>query len=541
MTWRWGAAFAAACVVVAAAADARAAPSVFTVDGDGRVVGARAARASLQRTPPARVPLSVSLSHGDPDALRYGLIGKAAEIPSILDVVSVAEDGKPVGHLRAVALVGLPCPKSLKAASDQRCAVTAPIRVVADSIDAGHPLVRSRSVRGRLGGGLRLVGAGGAVFDTVRVAGPRSTTLGAIERLRGKLRFIAVRLAPGGALPVGGTVSGARDVAVGALERVNALWGACGVSFGAPDEVVLEIVEPPPSHLLAVGCDHGVRATGGELRFRVAHAVAKAPGRQITVATDPGMDPPTVARRVAEALERAGWVVTVSDNPPIAAGAGPTSDVLVRSRNGALARLDAPSAGDISSDDGLGACIGEVNLEDGLQHFTDVDSMVGTVEERSLIKAFDDHDPTTIEVYMVPGFGEGGRIGESFIGSDGGSMRNVVIIDRAGIRSNRASFTLAHELGHVLLDDPGHPDDFGVDLPTRLMDADAADGSAFGPRRLSLAECVQAVRQSGPAAPTALLTPWPLTPLAVRPPSPGAGLLASELTLDDRLWRRFIF
>ena len=77
----------------------------------------------------------------------------------------------------------------------------------------------------------------------------------------------------------------------------------------------------------------------------------------------------------------------------------------------------------------------------------------------------------------------------------------------------RSSFALSHELGHVLLDDPGHPDDFGADTPTRLMDADAANGSAYGPRRLLVSECVRAIRQSGPAAPVPLLTPWPLAPL----------------------------
>ena len=70
---------------------------------------------------------------------------------------------------------------------------------------------------------------------------------------------------------------------------------------------------------------------------------------------------------------------------------------------------------------------------------------------------------------------------------------------------------LAHELGHVLLDLPGHPDDFGVDRPSDLMDADAADPSIFGPRRLSSAECERAVRQSGPGAAVPLLEPWPLT------------------------------
>ena len=55
------------------------------------------------------------------------------------------------------------------------------------------------------------------------------------------------------------------------------------------------------------------------------------------------------------------------------------------------------------------------------------------------------------------------------------------------------------------------PDDYGVDRPSDLMDADAADPSVFGPRRLSIEECERAVRQSGPKTATPLLSSWPLT------------------------------
>jgi hypothetical protein len=51
------------------------------------------------------------------------------------------------------------------------------------------------------------------------------------------------------------------------------------------------------------------------------------------------------------------------------------------------------------------------------------------------------------------------------------------------------------------------------------MDADAADPSIFGPRRLSLEECERAVRQSGPQTAIPLLTTWPLT---AEKPLPGA-------------------
>jgi hypothetical protein len=169
--------------------------------------------------------------------------------------------------------------------------------------------------------------------------------------------------------------------------------------------------------------------------------------------------------------------------------------------------------------------IGSVDLSDGLEHFTDTDSVAGTLEERTLIKAFDDGDPTTIEVVVIPLFGKGpfasaglaggsaGRIGESFIASDRSSIRNVVLLDRAGIRARKSSLTLAHELGHVLLDQAGHPDDYGVDMPTSLMDSDAADESPFGPRRISLEECARVVRESGPGARLPLLVAVPLQPI----------------------------
>jgi hypothetical protein len=278
------------------------------------------------------------------------------------------------------------------------------------------------------------------------------------------------------------------------------------MSFGPPEDVDIQVVDPPRSHLLALGCDHGFAASGGEVRLRVE-------GRDVRFSVRARMSPAAAARVAAAAIGAAGFLAVVSDNAPIGAGAFGSSDVLVRRRDGTLATLERPASGAVSTDATLTACIGAVDLEDGLQHFGDVDAIAGTVEERTMIKAFDDRDPRTIDVFLVPSFGGGGRIGESFISADGGAIRNVVIEDRAGIRADRASFALAHELGHVLLDDPGHPDDFGPDTPTRLMDADAANSSAYGPRRLLVEECVRVLRQSGPGAPVPLLAPWPLSPI----------------------------
>ena len=95
-------------------------------------------------------------------------------------------------------------------------------------------------------------------------------------------------------------------------------------------------------------------------------------------------------------------------------------------------------------------------------------------------------------------------------------MRNVVLLDRAGVRARRTSFTLAHELGHVLLDGPATPTTTAIDTPTLLMDSDASDSSPFGPRRLTVDECARVIRQSGPGSRMPLLTPWPLAPLTLR-------------------------
>ncbi len=167
----------------------------------------------------------------------------------------------------------------------------------------------------------------------------------------------------------------------------------------------------------------------------------------------------------------------------------------------------------LCSDATLSVRVGSVDLSDGLQHFTDMDAAAGTLEERTLLKAIDDGDPSTIEVVVVPLFQGGGRIGESFIGSDLSSVRNVVLLDRAGIRARKSSLTLAHELGHVFMDLPGHPDDYQIDTPTLLMDSDAADASPFGPRRIPVEQCARALRQSGPKSRSPLLEEWPIGPI----------------------------
>lgn len=474
-------------------------------DGAGAEVDPARSHASFQRTPPDRLGPDPYAPTGDPDALRYVVIGPPADIPTTLTFLTITESAAPVDVLADVPLGEVPCPAGEP--SGMTCGSTPPVRLVADDIDRAHPLSKQRSVKGALGGAIVLQTEAGTRLQTIRAGGPRTTSAGPIDRYRATLRMILLRARPQGPPPLGGDDAGALAAARAEIEKAGLLWSACGIGFGPPEQLAITIADPPRSHLVAVGCDHGLPASGGALHLR-------ADGHDVTAKIAKGMTPTAAARVLASAIASVGLVARVSENAPMNDGAGATADVLVRRRDGSLAQLDPPASGDITTDATLTACIGRVDLTDGLTHFGDTDAFAGTVEERTLLKAFDDGDPTTIEIYFVPGFASGGRVGESFITADRSAVRNAVVEDRAAIRSDRASFALAHELGHVLLDEPGHPDDYGPDTPTRLMDADAANPTAFGPRRLTLDECARAVRQSGPSAPVPLLTRWPFAKIA---------------------------
>jgi hypothetical protein len=481
--------------------------AVYAVDGEGGLVDLTRSHASLERTPPDRLPDDPLSPTHDPDALRFVVAGAALDVPTTISLLSMSAAGEVIDGLSDVPLFQTSCPPGLSAGVV--CGSTRPIRAAVDEIDRSHPVVADRSVKADLGGALVVASPEHEKLQMIRVGGPRKTPAGPIVRYRAHLRVMMVRPSPHGPPPMGGDEAGALAVARGEVRRASALWGECGIGFGPDAELDVRVVDPPRPHLLALGCDQGLPASGGAIHARID-------GKDLSVELSPGMRPSSAARAVASAVRAAGFVVRVSDNPVIGGGAFGSSDVLVRRRDGALAAFELPASGPISTDATMTACIGQVDLSDGLQHFGDIDAIAGTVEERALVKAFDDGDPTTIDVVMVPTFAGGGRIGESFISADSGAVRNVILEDRAGVRAERSSFALAHELGHVLLDDPGHPDDFGTDTPTRLMDADAANSSAYGPRRLTIDECARAVRQSGPDAPVPLLSKWPLGPIMAR-------------------------
>jgi hypothetical protein len=479
-------------------------------DGEGRLVDLTRAHASIERTPPMRIEGSPEALYDDFDALRVVVTAPGGhEAPGAsgdIGVESLTALGVRIDALPSVALSTASC-----ADHDERvrCAASTALRFVMDDVDRNHPLVVDRSIKAEVGGAIVFRRAGRKA-QMIRVLGPRTSPVGPIGRLRATLRPFVVRVTPGGAPSIGGTDAGAVDALRMELGAASAIWGQCGLTFGDTRSLEVKLVDPPPSHLVAIGDDLGIPASGGEIRLR-------ADGKSLVVATMPGDGSDRVARNLAHAAERAGLVAVVSPNARIGPGLGSSVDVSVRRKDGSLVAVDTLPGSPLSTDATLSVRIGSVDMSDGLQHFTDVDAMAGTLEERTLLKAIDDADPSTIEVVVVPLFAGGGRIGESFIGSDLSSVRNIVLLDRAGIRARKSSLTLAHELGHVLMDLPGHPDDYGADTPTQLMDSDAADASPFGPRRLTLEECARVVRQAGPDARSPLLVKWPIAPIPASP------------------------
>ena len=469
-------------------------------DGEKKPVDMARQHASIERTPPARIDLDdADHRFDDPDALRVVTTSPEGAAPlGALTVDSLSADGGSLDVIRDVKLLSVACDPSV--ATGATCSASAPLRLVVDDVDRSHPLVATRSVRAEVGGALVVRDASGKKLQAIRVKGPRTSGAGPLGRHRLTIHPVVMRLTPGGAPAVGGTDLGAIAALRQELALASATWGQCGISFGPVTQMDVKVMSPPPPYLVAIGDDVGLPASGGEVRLRIE-------GRPLTFTTKKGWSTRQVALELQRTAQRLGLTATLSENARIAPGAAPSVDVAMKRIDGQFATVELVS----SSDATLSVSVGAVDLTDGLQHFGDTDSVAGTIEERALVKAVDDGDPRTIELVVIPFFSGGGRIGESFIASDGSSMRNVVIIDRAGVRARRTSLTLAHELGHVILDEPGHPDDYGIDTPTLLMDSDASDSSPFGPRRLTVDECARAIRQSGPTARLPLLSEWKLT------------------------------
>ncbi|MDF3070100.1 MAG: uncharacterized protein K0R38_5701 [Polyangiaceae bacterium] len=436
--------------------------------------GVERAFATLSRTLPQELG---ELPDPDDDALHFLLVSSPDATQESLEALTLDARGRPLDVQVNLRTEATTCPEGV--APELVCRRTPALRLVADELERRHPALERRSLRAELGGRLRLSSAGRRLLE-LPITGPHGK-----PSLQARLRVLVLRAHPGGAPAVGGSEAGARQVMERELATASGVWAQCGVELtGTP-----MVVDPPRGQLVAVGCGAGLPASGGTVS--VAQGAKRA-----QVQTRPGESPLSVAWRLADAL---GGAAPVFENQRSAAEAVASADLWLRGA--------ASSRTVVSTDPSLPVCVTELNLGDGLSHFGDGDAFVGTPEERALLRAFDDADPSTVEVFVVPRFERSERIGESFIVAPGSSLTSAVVLDRSAIAAGARSFALSHELGHVFLAMPGHPDDFGVDQSWSLMDADVAEPSIFGPRRLSLADCARALTEAGPNALVPVLRP----------------------------------
>jgi len=338
---------------------------------------------------------------------------------------------------------------------------------------------------------------------------------------------------------VGGSEAAALDIGRRQVAIANEVYGQCGVTWGDPSGDVARVVDPPPTTMIAFGDDHGALASGGEVRLRV-NGVVMPP-----LVTRAGWRPVDTAMAMAAMLQARGYRARVTSNPRTTYGARPSADVLVLDRAGRWTTLSPVPGSALSTDLRQGAELAVVDFSDGVDEFNNQNSTSGTLEERALIKPLIDDDVTTMEMIVINRFSRGTRIGEAFVRGDGGSIGNGFLIDRAGIAAEREAWTQSHEAGHILLDQPWHPDNMGPDRPWLLMDADASLGTVAGPKRISTEECARIRSRNGPDAPSPLMqrydlgaaspdapryTAWPAQPRYPRPSASPEATGASAVT-----------
>jgi hypothetical protein len=406
---------------------------------------------------------------------------------------SFAENGARHGVLRHVPLV--------RVANSAR--FRSPfVRLVADATDASAPDVGFQLLRAQLTDRIVATVASGRELVAEQRVGNTGSGQGMRDVLRGRLRILVLRAGRGTAPVLGSSDAEAIDLARRQVEIANEIWAQCFIDFGEPARTEVQIVDPPLSALLAVSDLDGLPARGDSaVTFQVS-------GKRVgPVVLGAGALPEQSAQRIARALRALGYEAAVSINPRADHGAHASADLIVRDKKGALLPLSRDPDLPLSSDAQQRVEIGAVDLSDGVSEFDNTISAVGTLEERTLVKLLADADPSTIDVLLVNRFVNRDRQGEAFIEADGSSMANTLIFDRNAVRFERQAWVQAHELGHVLLDEPLHPDNVGPDRPWLLMDSDARQGRVVGPKRLSAEECAKVRRRSGPGSYPTLLKP----------------------------------
>ncbi len=462
------------------------------VDATGEAIDARTGTLGFSQQPPTpqSLPATETPSAQDPRAFFVAVEGFSGSSPLEGTIASYDEEGR-----RAQSRFSLAPLRGAAVATTR----SPWLRLATHEGDARAFLRDGQILRAALRDNVEVQVAGAR--QSLRVGRPEVEEVDSAAR---HLSLVITILAAGGYPVVGDSPEGAQELAALQARSVADAWAQCFV--GVNYEVRLRA--PPPRALLSIADGRGLPALGGRITFQAGPHI-------ITVNTTAGDTPQRTAERIAVALQQVGYNAALHRVPRTAYGAGDFVDLTVRDREGFWVPLQTaleprpPTPGrapeetlvpsqtaiPLSTDAHHDVRIGRVNLADGLDEFSNAEPG-GTLEERTLVTLLRDDDPQTIDLFVVNRFSGGSRHGEAFVPSDQGSLAGTVIIDRRGASLAYVAWTAAHEVGHLLLDNPFHPDNFGADTPTRLMDSNRLDGSILGPQRLLPAECSRARRRS---------------------------------------------
>ncbi len=448
----------------------------------------------------AKITLPLPYSPADVKALLDGgdgttlLVLYTGEGSPVAQVAVLDEQGRKV-EARDIPLVPVRCVGN--EAKGRRCARSRTIRLESEPASRyqAFPTCKSDHCFSALLGG-RLSIEVGTTRQLIPIGGPREVWAAA-PRLRVQLRGRLVRETARGKVPWAASEGDALRLMAGALDDAERIWGQCGIGFGPRAERDLVVVDPPEIPHLTLGAGLGIAPPPGMIGFRAA-------GREVKVDQNGSYALRDLVSLLFSRATEQQVKLRVYRNPPSHQSLGPSYDLVFASGT----EVTPLPAG--AGDKGGGLLFTHVDLTDGLTHFSNSDSNVGSHEERVLLDHVLDRDPITVDVVVVPSFEPADRLGESFMVGEENRFANVIILSAEALAVSHRTHVLAHELGHVLMRQPGHPDVAGPDTPFHLMDADASDPSALGPRRLSAEDCRRVWSVSGPARRGGILVPWPL-------------------------------
>lgn len=317
-------------------------------------------------------------------------------------------------------------------------------------------------------------------FARVRVGSRSDANSRCAERAL-DLRISDVRADPDAFAPSGVLGTDVENTHALLVDHAGQALEACGIVLRA--EPTSRPIDPPPPFVLAVAEGDGLPARGGEIRFVAA-------GRRIGPVTIPaGSTPAQTAELLAEAVRERGFRAEVRVLPRLDRAANPAADLLVLDARGEPVTLSEDTLGPSTTDPRQSVRIGRVDLADGLDEFDADRSLAGTLEERTLLHPLVRRSgPRALHLVLVDAFTRQSRLGESFVPRDQGPLVGFVVLDRRGIAADPATWTLAHEIGHVLLDDPFHPA-LQVGDPPRVMGSDSGRLDLAVARAFTREEC----------------------------------------------------